>query len=209
MDLPPTVYAIEDDPLILKFIETVVRQQQIPIQSFTTGEDFLAKVPGDGVGCVIIDLNLPGISGVAIQQRLRQRNSALSVIVATGGADVRIAVQIMQNGAITLLEKPFTPAALMDAIRTGIERSRDVFTRQTHLAEVRRRLTELTEEEREVLEQLIAGLPNKSIAAKLVVSPRTVDRYRQSVLRKMQVGTIPELASLMAPLQGEGSAPRK
>ncbi|HUQ70590.1 MAG TPA: response regulator, partial [Planctomycetaceae bacterium] len=178
--LPPRIFAIDDDPAILRFIRAVIENNGFSIDGFSSGEEFFQNLPDARVGCVIIDLNLPGIPGAEIQSRLRQRGSDLSVIIASGGADIATAVQIMQNGAVTLLEKPYSSTALMAAVREGLDRSQEAFARRLQANSVQERLATLTPDERDVLDGLMVGLSNKLIAQRLVFSSRSVERHRSS-----------------------------
>jgi len=196
--LPPRIFAVDDDPAILRFIRAVIENNGLAIECFLSGEEFFQHSSEARVGCVIIDLNLPGISGAEIQSRLRQQGSDLAVIIASGGADIATAVQIMQNGAVTLLEKPYSSTALMAAVREGLDRSQEAFARRLRANSVQERLATLTPDERDVLDGLMAGLSNKLIAQKLVFSSRTVERHRSSVLRKMQVNSLAELAAVLS-----------
>ncbi|MDZ4683815.1 MAG: response regulator [Planctomycetaceae bacterium] len=205
--LPPRIFAIDDDPAILRFIQAVIENNGLAIDCFPSGEEFFQHSSDARVGCVIIDLNLPGISGAEIQSRLLQLGSDLSVIIASGGANIATAVQIMQNGAVTLLEKPYSSAALMAAVREGLDRSQEAFARRLQTNSVQERLATLTSDERAVLDGLMAGFANKLIAQNLVFSSRTVERHRSSVLRKMQVNSLAELAAVLSTLTVAGNPP--
>lgn len=199
-DASPRVFAIDDDPLVLNLLRLALEGDGHRVDCYATGEEFLRQLPEIPVGCVIIDLHLPGVSGVEIQQRLRQIGSDWAVIVVSGGADVATAVQVMQNGAVTLLEKPYTLEVLRSAVQQGLTRSSEAVTRRGARDRVRGRLESLTADERQVLNAMISGASNKVIAQTLVLGMRTVERHRSSVLRKMQVGSVAELASLMSSL---------
>lgn len=198
----PKVYAIDDDPLILKFHQLALASDGLVVECFTSGEQFFEVKEIAAVGCVIVDLNLPGISGIDIQARLRQSASDLSVIVVSGGANVALAVQVMQNGALTLLEKPYTVETFRSAVHQGIEWSRKAVQRRTQKQVVQQRLQALTPDERQVLTAIMAGSSNKLIAQQLVIGMRTVERHRSGVLKKMQVGSVAELVALMADADG-------
>jgi two-component system, LuxR family, response regulator FixJ len=199
--LPAVVYAIEDDPLVMKFIQAVLEGAGLTVKGFASGEAFFAAAGLAEVGCVIIDLHLPGMSGADIQQRLQEAGSDLAVIVISGHADVATAVQVMQSGAVTLLQKPYTPEALVAAVRQGLTRSRADHRKRTKARVVRDRLGQLSSDERHVLEAMLAGATNKQMAQQLVLGVRTIERHKSSVLKKMQVGSVAELASLMATLE--------
>jgi two-component system, LuxR family, response regulator FixJ len=196
--LPTHVYAIDDDPLVLQFVQAALEGIGLQVRGYPSGEAFFAAADRADVGCIIIDLHLPGISGREIQQRLQQAGSDLAVIVVSGKANVATAVQVMQNGAVTLLEKPYTVEALRGAVQQGLKLSREAHHRRRQAREIRSRLDQLSHDERQVLEGMLAGETNKLLAQRLVLSARTIERHKSSVLKKMQVGSAAELASLMA-----------
>jgi two-component system, LuxR family, response regulator FixJ len=200
--LPARVYAIEDDPLVMQFIQAVLEGAGLTVSGFPSGEAFFEVAGLADVGCVIIDLHLPGISGPEIQRRLQQAGSDLAVVVISGHADVPTAVQVMQSGAVTLLQKPYTPEALIAAVQQGLTRSCGAHRQRIKVREIRERLSQLTSDERHVLEALLAGATNKQMAQQLVLGVRTIERHKSSVLKKMQAGSVAELASLMAALGG-------
>jgi two-component system, LuxR family, response regulator FixJ len=194
------LYVVDDDPSVLASVQAVLAAHGYAAECFSSGEEFFDRMDPGAVGCVITDLQMPGIQGTEVQEQLRTKESDLSVIVVSGVADVSTAVRIMEHGAVTLLEKPYQPAALLAAVERGITRSRESRSRRLQVRAVQERLSRLSDEERDVMEAMLAGKPNKAISAALTISLRTVDRRRQSVLEKMQAGSVAELASMMAVL---------
>ena len=150
-----------------------------------------------GAACLITDVRMPVISGAELLQRLNAAGSPISTIVVTGVADVPTAVALMENGAVTLLEKPYDQAILLKAVVRGLEASKKLWEKQQAKRSVGQRLQTLSEEEQQVLQFMLSGEPNKIISSKLDLSMRTVDRRRQTILKKMQVQSLPELAMLV------------
>jgi two-component system response regulator FixJ len=168
------------------------------VSCYSSAEQFLAQAPLNGPGCVITDLQMPGINGIEMQRRLLEMECPFSSIVVTGVADVPTAVKLMERGAITLLEKPYDHRALLHAVEQGLEASFDRWRRQQNERHVQQRLATLTEEESQVMSHMLAGKANKCVARALELSMRTVDRRRQAVLKKMGANSVPELALMLA-----------
>lgn len=173
-------------------------------QPYSSAEDFLDNFNALTPGCIVTDLRLAGMSGQDLQRRLIEAGCPLPLIVVTGHATVPVAVQIMEQGAVTLLQKPYKPAELLAAIQRALVRPPTVRPSDAQLAELRQRLATLSHEESQVMQLLLAGRTNKVIAATLELSMRTVDRRRRSVLDKVGVDSVPELARLAGMLQSIG-----
>jgi two-component system response regulator FixJ len=156
-------------------------------------------------GCILTDVRMPGIDGIAFLRHLKERGIALPVIVMTGHADVPLAVEAMKEGAIDFIEKPFDDDLLLAAIRTALKRQEQSAERDAQWNEVRARLETLSERERQVLEGLVAGKANKVIAYDLTISPRTVEIYRANVMAKMQAGSLSELVRMALLAGGKAS----
>lgn len=204
MDPSATVYLIDDDPAILRLMTRVLTHEGYRVECFPSGEAFLSREDLSNVGCVIADLFLPGIQGAAIQSHLLQINSPLALIVISGQADVAAAVQLMKSGAITLLQKPISPDELLSAVAEGLTRNSHQLAQRIHLQGLKSRLADLTEDEKEVLRCMMRGLSRKEIATTLILSPRTLDRRQQSLLKKMNVESVPELIAVFLTKTPEG-----
>jgi two-component system response regulator FixJ len=157
-------------------------------------------------GCVLTDLRMPGIDGLELQRRLRERGIQVPVIVMTGVGDVGIAVRAMKTGAIDFLEKPFADEALFDAVGRALEESERLRTAATTAREAEERLAALTPREREVLDLLVEGLPNKAIANALGTSPRTIEVHRARVLEKLRSHSLPDLMRVVLAARSVGGA---
>lgn len=164
---------------------------------FRSADDFLMEVNTDSAGCLIVELNPPGLSATELQQHLSAQESSLTVIVFADSVDVRSAVSVMEAGALTLLQTPCCPNMLRDAVQRGLVASDQRWRTIHERRKVQKHLRRLNEEEREVMELLLVGKTNKEIATELVLSRRTVDRRRQAIMEKMCVSSLPALFHLM------------
>ncbi len=192
------VFIVDDDELVLQSVKAVLTQNGYSPECFRSADQFLHQAPLDIPGCVVSDLNMPGIDGLQLQERLAAVESMLAVVILTGFADVPTAVQVMRKGAATLLEKPYLTRDLLISVQQGIESSNKRWhARQRELA-VRTKLASLTEGELQVMKLMLSAAPNKSIAAALDLGMRTIDRRRQAIFSKMGVMTVAELATLLS-----------
>lgn len=192
------VYVVDGDPAALQAVQELLEGEQYAVSCYPTATAFLADLPNDAEGCVITDYALADMSGHELQRRLRASHPLLSVIVLSRQMDVSSAVQVMEEGAITVIQMPFSPPLLREAVRKGFAKSDATAKGFAEVAVIRHRLATLAPEERRVLKYMIAGVPNKRIVAELQLSPRTVDRRRAAVLAKMQVESVPALAGLLS-----------
>lgn len=191
------VYLIDDDEAVLNSQLELLTAAGVSAQSYRSAESFLAVLTSQSAGCVITDLKMSGMSGLDLQRKLIAIDSPLPLIVVSGHANVPTTVELMENGAITLLQKPYDAHELLSAVQRGLDQFVENRERALELNSIQRRLDSLTEAEMSVLELMIAGRPNKVISTDLEISMRTVDRRRSIVLEKMQVDSAPELARLV------------
>jgi two-component system response regulator FixJ len=190
------VHVIDDDEAVRQSLEFLLRTAGVAARTYESASAFLSTLPAVEAGCIITDVRMPGISGIELLKRLGEMQVSLPVIVITGHGDVPLAVEAMKNGAVDFLEKPFEDEHLLGAVRSALDRSLKDATRDAHRAEVEARLTTLTNREREVLDGLVAGKPNKIIAFDLAISPRTVEIYRANVMTKMGAASLSELVRM-------------
>src|SRR5262249_6068472 len=148
---------------VLKSLESFLTARGIPIQTFTSASSFLSQVSLDAPGCLLLDIHMPGVGGVELQERLAAADSPMSIVFVTGSADVPRAVRVMERGAYTLLEKPYDQAELLSAVHTAVSLSLERWQKKVGEKTVRERLATLSEEERQVLAGMMAGDPNKQI----------------------------------------------
>jgi FixJ family two-component response regulator len=201
-----TLFVVDDEPDACRSAAALASSMGIACETFSSAEIFLASYDRSRPGCVLIDLRLGGMSGFDLQEQLALRGSTLPVIIISGYADVPATVRLMRHGALTVLEKPYHADELAEAIRLAFEmddRKRE--TRARH-RQVQRCIGTLSPRERHAMELIVAGKPNRWIARHLSVSPRTVDRLRAAVFRKMGVQTAVELARIVGELEASGDA---
>jgi len=191
------LFVVDDEEAVLESVKAVLNRFGYEPQCFLSGEQFLNNAALGAAGCVITDLDMPGIDGLRLQQHLNEIQSPLSVIVLSGTADVPTVVNVMRKGAYTLLEKPHSSKELVASVQSALDVSCQYFQKQQVIKRVKGLLASLTDEERTVLKQMLAGVPNKNMATVMDIGMRTVDRRRQAVFTKMEVSTIAELATLL------------
>ena len=200
-----TVYIVDDDASVRDALAWLLRSRRLLSECFESAEAFELRLDDPGTGlplqgaCLLLDVRMPGLSGLALFERLVARGltQALPVIFLTGHADVPTAVDAVKRGAFDFCEKPFSDNALVDRIEQALARSREHLQAQRERDVLRRRLAELTERERDVMGLVIEGLPNKLIADQLDISVRTVEVHRARVFDKMDVKSAVELANLL------------
>jgi two-component system response regulator FixJ len=196
MPVDAMVHVIDDDEAVRKSLAFLLQTAGLEARTYESAEAFLATRPQVTSGCVITDVSMPGISGVDLLRRLRDLKIAMPVIVITGHGDVPLAVEAMKIGAVDFFEKPFDDDALLAAVRSALDLQRVDSKRQAERTEVSERLTALSSRECEVLEGLVAGKPNKTIAFDLGISPRTVEIYRANVMTKMEASSLSDLVRM-------------
>ncbi len=198
-DMP--VYVIDDDEAVRDSLAFLLRTANIPVRTYETATAFLAELPQIKSGCVVTDVRMPGLSGMELLRKVRDTAPAVPVIVITGHGDVPLAVEAMKFGASDFLEKPFDDEALLNLVRRARDRTSEDRKRHAEVAGISEKLGSLSARERQVLEGLVAGKPNKVIAFDLGISPRTVEIYRANVMTKMAAGSLSDLVR-MAMLAG-------
>lgn len=202
-----TVHVIDDDEAVRESLSFLLRTAKLEVRAYESATAFLNALPGVSAGCIVTDVRMPDVSGIDLLRRLRDRGIAMPVIVMTGHGDVRLAVEAMKIGAADFFEKPFDDEALLAAVRAALGNWQKGALQEAERAELRAKLESLSSREREVLNGLVSGLPNKTIAYDLGISPRTVEIYRANVMTKMNAGSLSELVrmALRAGLLGGGA----
>ncbi len=198
-------FVIDDDPSMRRSLDTLLRSVGLDVHLFSSAQEFMRAERPDAPGCLVLDVRLPGMSGLAFQQELVKAGVALPVIFLTGHGDVPMTARAMKAGAAEFLTKPFDEQVLLDAIHAAIERDRARRRDAAGLAEVKARYRALTEREREVMTLVVAGRVNKQIAAELGLSLVTVKVHRGQVMRKMLAKSVPELVRMADRLGLPGS----
>ena len=196
MNSPPKVYVVDDDQLACKAVLTLVQTMGIDAQSFSSAEEFLGSYDGHRPACLVTDVRMLGMSGLELQEKLRELDISIAVVVLTAFATTPTTVRAMRNGALTLIEKPCDDDLLWEAIRTGIANDAQNWQLEQHREAITGRISTLTRKERDVLERIVAGDANKVIARKMDVSVRTVENHRQKIFQKMQAESLAELVRM-------------
>ena len=193
---PPTVYLVDDDPDILKAIDRLLQSVGLRVVTFLSPQQFLEDYDRNAPACLVLDLALPGFSGLELQRTLEQEASALPIIFLTGRGDIATSVQAMKHGAADFLTKPVDDTALITAIRDALARDQALRPVRSERERVAKCLSSLTERERQVLEQIVAGRLNKQIAFDLGTSEKTIKFHRGNLMRKMGVRVVADLVKL-------------
>lgn len=192
MSNKPLVYVVDDDEAIRRSISFLLKTSGYAVKAYASGAEFLAEAGRLERGCILLDVRMPDIDGMEVQQRLRECGVLLPVIIMTGHGDIDMAVKAMKAGASDFIEKPFEKALLFDALESARQRlDLDVLS-DRRCEDARARLNILTAREREVLKGMVDGLPNKTIAYDLGISPRTVEIHRANLMQKLQVQSLSE-----------------
>jgi two-component system response regulator FixJ len=190
------IHLIDDDDGVRRSLAFALTTAGLAVRVYDSATAFLDALAAIQPGCIVSDIRMPGIDGLELQHRLNRLDVKLPVIIMTGHADVRLAVEAMKAGAIDFIEKPFDDDVLLAAIRVALERYSKTGERDAEIKIIRERLETLSAREREVLDGLVAGLPNKTIAYDLKLSARTVEVHRANVMTKMAAGSLSELVRM-------------
>jgi FixJ family two-component response regulator len=192
----PTVFIVDDDSDVRESLQELLESVGLHSKSFGTAQEFLSSLRDDAPSCLILDVRLPGISGLDLQHELRRGKISIPIIFLTGHADVQMSVKAMKSGAVEFLTKPFRQQDLLDAVQRSLTRDRMVREKQRDIGELRQRQNRLSVREREVMNLVVSGLLNKQIAAELDASEATVKMHRSQVMKKMQANSLPELVRM-------------
>ena len=190
------IHVVDDDVDVRKSLGFLLATADFAVRLHESATAFLATEQKQIEGCIVTDVRMPGIDGIEFLRQLRARGHDVPVIVMTGHADVALAVQAMKEGAADFIEKPFDDEVLIGAIRSAVDNRNHAVAAHPQAADIRKNLSTLSERERQVLDGLVSGLPNKTIAYDLVISPRTVEIHRANVMSKMGAGSLSHLVRM-------------
>ncbi len=192
----PTVFIVDDDASIRRALTHLLESEGLSCDSFASASEFLDRYDADSPGCLLLDVRMPGASGLELQDRLAERGISLPIVFMTAYADVPMSVRAMKAGAVDFVEKPFNEQLLLEAVHRALERDQRDRSAARNQEECRRRVQRLTRRERQVLELVVAGKTNREIADQWGISEKTVKIHRGRVMRKMRAGSLPELVVL-------------
>jgi FixJ family two-component response regulator len=190
---PPTVFVVDDDPSVRKGISRLLASMGFRSETFRSAEAFLARERYEGVGCIVLDVRMPGLTGMNLQDELNKADYSMPIIFITGHGNIPMSVQAMKKGAADFLTKPFDDKELLQAVEKAIEKNRKAKAERAELEEILERMDRLTAREHEILRYVVTGMLNKQIALKLDIAEKTVKVHRGRIMEKLCVGSVAEL----------------
>jgi len=193
----PTVFIVDDDPAMRESLTFLVSSIGLHVESFSSARDFLDGYAPGRIGCLVLDIRMPGMSGLELQERLNERRIELPIVMITGFGDIPMAVRALKHGALDFLEKPFTDQDLLDRIHEAIEQHRRRRIERQRRDEIEARVGRLTSRERQVMKCVVEGKSNKVIAEQLGLSPKTIEVHRARMMDKMRATSLAELLQLL------------
>jgi FixJ family two-component response regulator len=192
----PTVYAVDDDQLTRALIEEIFKSADMLVETYASGEEFLASYSPNNTGCLLLDMVMPGMDGLELQSQLASRGNRTPVIFLSGADQISSAVSALKAGAVDFIEKPVEPSEVLSSVNKAIALDKQLRYRRLQEAEIEHRLKQLTRRETEVLKWIVRGKSNKLVARILDISTRTVEVHRRNVLAKMQAESVAELVQM-------------
>ena len=200
IETPPIIFVVDDEPSVCVSLKRLLQSIGLEARTYTSAQEFLRSARPDAPGCLVLDVRLPGLSGLDLQQELAVAKIDLPVIFITGHGDIPMTVRAMKAGAVEFLIKPFREEELLEAIQRGIKQSRVVRQHDAVMRILQKRYALLTPREREVFPRVTSGLPNKQIAAQLGASEKTIKVHRGQVMQKMKAESLADLIRMAAKL---------
>jgi RNA polymerase sigma factor (sigma-70 family) len=197
----PTVFIVDDDAAVRDSLKFLLRSVGLGAETFASADDFLRSYDPQRAGCLVLDVRMPGMSGLELQQRLWDLGSSLPIVFLTAHADVPMAVEAVKAGALDFLQKPFRDQDLLDRIQEALQRNADVREQLEARKDVEARIASLTPRERQVMDRVVDGKANKVIARELGVSQRTVEIHRARVMKKMRARSLSRLVQMVVRLR--------
>ncbi len=198
----PAVFVVDDDAAVRRFLAGLIESVELCVEAYASAQDFLEAYEPGRPGCLVLDVRMPGMSGLELQRELTDRAIDLPVIVLTGHGNVQVAVHAMKAGAVDFIEKPFDNELLLDRIQKAVAGNVRAASERVKRNEIAIRLQQLTPRERQVLDLVISGETNKGVARHLDISERTVEIHRANVMRKMRATSLADLVRLVASSPG-------
>ena len=204
-DKPATVIVVDDDEAVRTSLRLLLKSVGLPVETHASAQEFLDRFDPDRPGCLVLDIRMPGMSGLELQERLNVMHAMVPVVFITGHGDVPMAVEAMQHGAVDFIQKPFRDQDLLDRINQALEKDRENRAGLRARDAIRARIEDLTPREKEVLDLVTAGKANKVIAGDLNVSQRTVEIHRARVMEKMGASSLAHLVRMVIAAGEEGA----
>jgi FixJ family two-component response regulator len=195
-EIEPIVYVVDDDLSVRRSTERLIRATGLKVQTFVSAREFLKHPRIEGPACLVLDVRMPGLSGMDLQRELTQSKNPLPIIFITGHGDIPMSVRAMKAGAVEFLTKPFRSRSLLDAVRAAIERDQSAHRERSETGELRQRYEQLTPREREVMVLVAAGLLNKQVAGELATTERTIKFHRSHIMQKMRAESLADLVRM-------------
>jgi two-component system response regulator TtrR len=202
MSVPPVVYVVDDDPAVIRLLLELLKGIELDCKAYQSAEEFLETYQDSGPGCLVLDVRVPGMSGLELQKQLTAAGSTLPIIFITGHADVRMAVEAMERGAFGFLEKPFRIQELCEKIQNAVRLDVEAWRRRKEQEIAAARLAQLTPAERKVADRVIGGKTNKMIAQELGLSTRTVEAHRARLMQRLGIKSRTEFIMQMGVASG-------
>ena len=197
----PTVYVVDDDSAARESMEALFTSAGLHVETFPDGDTFLNGHVRDRPACLVLDVRLPGMSGLQIQKRLAEADAGIPIIFVSGNADVGVAVETMRAGAVHFIEKPYRPQTLLECVNEAMKKDQQACEWRNRQTLIRQRLASLTRRESEVVEMLVNGKTTRQIAQQLELSPKTIHAHRTEAMTKLQAGSLAELIRMLLPIQ--------
>lgn len=214
MDMFPTVFVVDDDHAMRDSLRYLLESVKLRCETYASAEEFLERFTNSGNGCLLLDVRMPGMSGLALQQELAARGVSIPIIFVTAHGDVPLAVRACKAGAMDFIEKPFSDGLLLELVRAALAKDRAEGEEKEELATFVGRMASVTAREHEIMDKVVAGRTNKEMAMELGVSPRTIEVHRARLMDKLGVDSVATLvrlylrAAALRRLQGPVEAPR-
>lgn len=203
----PTVYVVDDDPSVREAVSSLLRSTGLSVVEFESARSLLDRDGGDEPGCLVLDVRMPGMTGLELQRELVRRGATTPIVFITGHGDIPMAVSAMKLGAVEFLPKPFREHDLLDAVWAAIRRGEQMREERVAVAAIEARYATLTEREREVLDPIVEGRLNKQVGVALGVSEQTVKVHRHNIMRKMDAASLPDLVRMIEAMRRVGTSP--
>jgi FixJ family two-component response regulator len=206
IEMEPLVIIVDDDLSVRRSTERLVRSAGFKVQTFTSAGEFLKSPPPEGPACLVLDVRMPGLSGMELQRELARSGIHIPIIFITGHGDIPMSVSAMKAGAVEFLTKPFRSRALLEAVRTAITRDQSAQKARSEIGELRQRFKQLTPREREVMALVVAGQLNKQAASELATTERTIKFHRAHIMQKMGAESLADLVRMAEKLGDSGQS---